>query len=178
MIRLGFKNLSENFASLVCFTIEKFSEITLRNHCNLRKLIFINADYLLNLSTNVFDFRYNWAVRHNKLGIGALLGKALSPFIRSGIFRIAVNFINFVIIFKFKLYKGWCICTCIFWAKSSIFPVIPACLAVKRIRNRIKNSCFACARIARDKIYSALSEFLHIKGDFTCIRTKCRHCNF
>ena len=170
------KQITEDFTALIRIGIQKFAELSLSNHRNLRKLLVIKPQQLHNALVYIRHSRYRHAsIRIVQLGAGLFLRHTGAALRRTAILRVTFYPVALASEGKLQLHKRRRIRVRILAAQHIGITHTAARLSVQGIGNSIENYGFAGTCITGNQIQPLLSELGKIYNGLACIRTKRTH---
>ena len=141
------KNFPENFAPVLRFGIKKPQKITLRNHRNLRELIFIQSKQFRHRLRHIAILRHDTPIRTDQFSIRFVGRIALSFFGWPPVFRIPRNLVFSPAISKPHTDIGRHIRRSIFGAQHIRSPRFSARFSIQSEHNGIEDCCLTRTRI-------------------------------
>ena len=159
LVELRMEQLAEDFAAFICIRIEKFAELSLRNHGDLRKLLIIQSQQLLHRPVHLARFRH----RLTRIGIAQLCRRTLqrqaaAALGRTQILGVTPHDILLPTQAEGKLHERRHIGSRILAAQHRSLTRTAARLAVQRVAQRIKDNRLACTRIACNQVQPLLPQ--------------------
>ena len=170
------KQITEDFTALIRIGIQKFAELSLRNHRYLRKLLMIKPQQLHYAFIYLRHSRYRHAVIGIvQLGAGLLLRHASAALCRTAVLRVTFYPVALAAEGKLQLHKRRRIGIRILAAQHVGITHTATRLPVQGIGNGIKNYGFTGSCITGNQIQSLLTELGKIYHGLPRIRTKRTH---